>query len=318
MASSKTSMYILMSLLVVSWGLEFVFGKQVLTVMTPQTLTFFKYTVALVIVSAVKIKLDPGPFIRKQDIPTFLISSGIGIVAYFYCEYKAMDYIPVAILTIILAFVPVFSLLAEKMLYKAAITRPMVLGSLSSIIGIVLVIGADLKVLFEGRILGYLLAFLAIVCWNAYNFTTAHLHGRYTSITLTFNQQILSVLMLLPIVLGSMPDPEAITPDIIWRVGYLGIVGGAAGYLIMVKAIKVIGVTPTAIFSNFMPVTTTLFGWLILGETVSPIQLIGGVVIIASGCLVIWEKQKAISLMQDRIPETSQSEETPRKGTSHD
>jgi drug/metabolite transporter (DMT)-like permease len=41
-----------------------------------------------------------------------------------------------------------------------------------------------------------------------------------------------------------------------------------------------------------MPVTTTFFGWLILKETILPLQMVGGVIVVLAGYIVIKEKDK--------------------------
>ncbi len=47
-----------------------------------------------------------------------------------------------------------------------------------------------------------------------------------------------------------------------------------------------LGSTIIAIFSHFLSVTTALFGWLILKETIPSAQMLGGAIVIAAGYLV--------------------------------
>ena len=89
-----------------------------------------------------------------------------------------------------------------------------------------------------------------------------------------------------------MPPAEAFTPPIIAGLIYLGVMNAGIGFLISVRSIHVIGPTPTAMFSNFLPVTSTFFGWLFLNETLTGMQIIGGIIVIASACVVIREKGK--------------------------
>ncbi len=96
----------------------------------------------------------------------------------------------------------------------------------------------------------------------------------------------------MPYAISHFPAREAFTYDVLTGILYLGIISACIGFLIYIKAIEIIGPTPCALFSNFMPVTTTFFGWVILNEHVSPMQLMGGVVVIASGALVIRQKGK--------------------------
>lgn len=292
MASKKSVMYVLMGVLVTAWGFEYVVVKYALETLAPLTLMFFKYLLGSLVVLGLHLALSGRPLVRRKDIPVFVACAVFGDIGYFFFEYTAMDFLPISLITIILAFVPVVSLVVERILYRRRITRTMVVGSLFCILGVSLVIGADLRLLLSGRLIGYLLAFGAVTCWNAYNFMTASLHDRYDSLTLTFYQQLFSILLLWPYALSHLPEPAAWTGPVLWGVLYLGVVSGAIGFLIQVRALHIIGVTPTAMFSNFMPVTSTFFGWLVLGETIAPVQYLGGAIILAAAAVVIREKQK--------------------------
>lgn len=299
MESQKRNMYLLMILLVFSWGLEYIFAKQALAVMEPLTLVFFKYLVGLAAAAVIKLKMEGRSLFRKKDLPVFIFCAIFGEVGYFYFEYSAMEYLPVSLVTIVLAFVPALSIVIDKALFKKKATKKMAVGILLSIVGIALVIGVDWQILFQGRIIGYLLAFGAVISWNLYNFLTASLHDRYGSATLTLNQIICSLLLVLPYASAHMPDPGSVTVGVVGGILYLGMLTTGIGFIIFVRSLHVLGPTVTAIFSNFLPVTTTLFGWLILKETILPAQILGGATVIAAGYLVIKEKGRLEELSHD-------------------
>lgn len=290
MDSRKRNMYLLMTALVFAWGLEYIFAKQALAVMEPLTLVFFKYLIGLAVAVIIKLKMEGKSLIRKKDIPVFLFCALFGEVGYFYFEYSSMQYLPVSLVTIVLAFVPALSIVIDKALFKKKVTRRMAAGIVLSVIGIALVIGVDWHILFQGRIIGYLLAFGAVITWNLYNFLTASLHDRYESATLTLNQIICSLLLVWPYALSHLPHSETVTPGVVWGILYLGILSTGVGFIIFVRSLHILGPTVTSIFSNFLPITTTLFGWLILKETILPVQMAGGVIVIAAGYIVIKEK----------------------------
>lgn len=284
--------YLLMTFLVIAWGFDFVVAKHALELLQPLTLLFLKYTLGLCLVVCIKLKTDRKSLVRKKDIPLFILCSICGEILYFLCEYTAMDYIPISLISIVLAFVPALSIIIEKVLFKRTVTKTMVIGIAVCIFGVALIIGVDFQLLFQGRIIGYLLAFGAVFAWNAYNFLTASLHDRYSSITLTCTQLICTSLLILPYALHNMPPLEDFTPLAIGGIIYLGLINAGLGFLITVRSLHVLGPTSTALFSNFLPVTSTFFGWIILHESISGLQIAGGVVVIAAACIVIKEKGK--------------------------
>jgi drug/metabolite transporter (DMT)-like permease len=80
------------------------------------------------------------------------------------------------------------------------------------------------------------------------------------------------------------------TPAAIVGAVYLGVVSCALGFFIYVNALSVIGATPCALFSTFMPVTAAFFGRIILNETLTPLQIVGGLIVVVSACVVLRQK----------------------------
>lgn len=295
----KNIVFLLMCGLVCLWGLDYVFAKEALEILEPMNLLFLKYGVGFLLVLGVKLKQDKKAIMRKKDIPFFILCSLTGEMLYFTCEYTAMDYIPVSLITIILAFVPAVSIIAERIVYKKKFSVRMAFGILLCIAGVAIVIGADFSELFRGKILGYILAFGAVISWNVYNFITASVSRHYTGVTMAFNQLLCTILIIMPYALYTMPSLHAFTPEVVGGIIYLGVGSAGMGFMILVRGLKILGPTITAMFSNFLPVTATIFGWIFLGETIGLTQVIGGVIVIASSCLVIAEKGKMEERLKD-------------------
>ena len=87
------------------------------------------------------------------------------------------------------------------------------------------------------------------------------------------------------------------TPHVVGGILYVGIFSAAIGSLLYVKALGVLGPTSTDLFSNFLPITATLSGWIFSGETIGALQIFGGVIVIGAGCYVLREKGKLEGVM---------------------
>lgn len=288
----KKGAYILMVFLVWLWGYEYVAAKYALELLAPMTLVFFKYLVSIICLLGLKLVRDGKKFIKKKDIPVLIGCAVFGDLLYFWSEYSAMAHMPVSLITIVLSFVPALSVIIERLVYKTRANWKIYIGIFINIVGIALVVGADLSILFQGRIIGYLFAFFAVFSWNMYNFLTKHLTEGYTVLTLTVNQTICALLLCAPFALGNIPPLADFTPKVVGGILYLGIFSAAIGFLIYVKALGVLGPTSTALFSNFLPITATICGWIFLGETIGGLQLLGGAIVIGAGCYVLREKGK--------------------------
>ena len=289
--NEKTLAHILMCFLVIAWGFDYVPAKWGLNVMSPMVLLFWKYVIGIITMAVIMTIIRQKPVVRKKDIPIFVICAIFGELLYFGAEYTAMDYMPVSLLTIILGFVPVLSIILERFIYKRKPNRIIIIGVIACVIGVMLVIGADFHVLFEGRGIGYLLAILAVVCWNIYNFITSSLKD-YDSVTITFVQILCSVILVAPIAIHQMPPASEFTGLIIAGIAWIGTVDSGLGFLIFVYGLKKLGPTTSALYSDFLPVTSTFFGAIFLHESITILQVIGGIIVIASAFVVIKEKGK--------------------------
>lgn len=290
----------LMCGLVFIWGLDYTVAKTALELLEPLSLLFLRYCVGTLLLFAIKMKVDRHTIVRKKDIPFFLLCALTGEIMYFFCEYSAMDYLPVSVITMMLAFVPVVSIIGERVIFGRMFNGKMFIGILITVLGVALVIGADISQLMEGRLKGYLFAFGAIMAWNCYNFITSKVGENYTGITMSFNQVFCTILVLFPFIIHRLPPLECFTPEIVGGIIYLGVFSSGIGYFILIKGVVDLGPTISSMFSNFLPITATFFGWLFLGESVSLLQLVGGMIIIAASCLVIVEKGKMEVMTDDR------------------
>jgi len=299
MNTNNRLMYLLMTIVVISWGLEYILAKQALEVLDPFVLIFCKYIIGFIVVLPIKLKLEGKSLFRVKDIPILLAGVLVGDITYYYMEYTAMDYLPVSLISIILGLVPALSICIERVMYKNKITKKLSVGVVFSFIGIALIIGIDLGELASGRLLGYLMAGVMVVCWNIYNFITASLEDLYRPVTLTLLQITGTVIVTGPYAISRLADVALLTPGIAGGVLYLGVFSTGISFMILVKAIYQLGPTATAMFSNFLPVTTTIFGWLLLQEVLHPLQILGGVVVITAGILVIREKGRLEEISHD-------------------
>ncbi len=289
---SKKVSSLLMLFLVTLWGLDYSVAKGAPEVLKPLELMFFKYAGGLVVMFILKLAFDRKFILRKKDIVTIVLCSLVGQVGYYFCEYTSMDYIPVSLITVILSLVPIVSVVIERIIFKRKFSGKMVFWMIICVIGVALVIGADFRVLLQGKALGYLLAFGAVMAWNIYNFLTERISRQYTSLSMSFNQLLCTTVISLPYAIHAMPPASEFTPGIWLSLAYLGMGSAGVGYLIMVRSIRDLGPTTTSMFVNFMPVTSTIFGWIILGERLGWLQIVGGLIVIGAACIVIAEKGK--------------------------
>jgi drug/metabolite transporter (DMT)-like permease len=290
--SGRKFAFLMMFCVVVAWGFDYVAIKFLLEEITTLPLICLKYIIGSVFLLIVKSIKSRKFFFSIKDLPMLIACVLFGNLLYYGFEYGAMEYLPVSIISIMLAFVPVLSVVIEYFVWKRAANAKIWIGIAVSIVGVALVIGGNMRMLFSGSAIGYLLVFGAVFVWNAYNFCIAGLSRKYKPLDLTLYQTICTALLALPFLLHNPPEAAIFSGSSLWLLLYIGVISEGVGFLIYVNAIDKLGPTPCSLFSNMLPVSTAFFGWLFLNERIVALQIVGGVVVVAAGIFVILEKSK--------------------------
>ncbi|MCE6997949.1 EamA family transporter [Saccharothrix sp. S26] len=115
------------------------------------------------------------------------------------------------------------------------------------------------------------------------------LSKRWTSpaplLAVTGWQLVAGGLVLLPVTFLVEGPPPAMTAANVGGFAYLGVIGGAVAYALWFRGIRVLAATQVTFLGLLSPVVATAVGWLVLGQGLTPVQVLGAVVVL--GALVV-------------------------------
>ena len=155
----------------------------------------------------------------------------------------------------------------------------MVLCLILSTIGVALVVTVDGRVdLSSARFFGNLLVMGAIVCWVFYTLLNRRLSENYPSLTLTALQSTFSIFLLIPFILPEIerwPAVSEISLPIFAHMLFLSVFCSGFAYIFYIYATRRLGATVVSAFLNLILVVTVVFGYLLLQETLSWVQVLG-------------------------------------------
>ena len=137
--------------------------------------------------------------------------------------------------------------------------------------------------------LGLGLAFLAAVAQTVYMTAGRNYGAVPTEQAATFLLWVATLAFILIAVLTGSIDAlaEPFRNPAAWpELLVAGLLGAGFPSLLFLVAIRFIGSVRTGILAMLEPVTGTLLAALILGETLGPVQLLGGVLVIAAGVIL--------------------------------
>ncbi len=275
------------------WGLSFIASKIALQAgFQPFTLALVRFLMSTALLLPIALAKEGMPQYTRREWLFMLLAGLSGISLYFLFEYKGLLYTTAGNASLILAAVPVMTMIVGAVTHRARYGASVWIGVVVSLAGVYLVVryGADGDA--ENALLGNLLMLGACLCWVCYLELTSSLSARHSSLSLTTYQGLLASVALLPLAMSEGADLAAVSLDGWLAAAFLGVLCSAICYILYTQAVHHLQPMRTALFINLNPLSAVLGGVLMLGESVGWMQLIGGGLILSSIVYVNWRLSK--------------------------
>lgn len=275
------------------WGISFISTKVVLKEIPPVSIAFLRQLIALLPLILWGAITHASFKIAIKDLLLLAGSSFFGIVLYFIFENNGLMHTTASSASMIVAAVPVFTLLVEIIFFKLRTNFKVIVYIIASVLGVYLVISVNGKLDFSSSAFkGNMLVMGAMASWVIYTILSRKLGSRYSSFIITIYQTILSSLLFLPFLIPEIGSWKPLSTAALLNLLYLGVFCSAVSYFMFLYAIKILGSTVSSTFLNLIPVVSVLAGYLILDEKLLPIQYGGMLIIMASLFLLSRNQQK--------------------------
>jgi drug/metabolite transporter (DMT)-like permease len=249
------------------------------------TLGALRFAIAVVILAVIRGIQNLRERLSPRDIPLLVVSGISGVTLYFFCENNGVALVSASEASIIIASIPVLTLLTEFIWgkFRASKDTPLFkksvwLGVFLSMVGVILVAGVSITI--TGNAAGYVFMGGAALCWVAYGFATKPLFARHSQSFIVFWQNFFGFLGFLPFAIMEFNRIGKPGPAVILHVLFLAVFCSAIGYLIYAHAMRALGVSATSVFINLVPLVTVSAGFIILGERLTPLQWAGAVLVL--------------------------------------
>lgn len=274
--------YVALSVPILAWGLSFPSIKAALTEIPPMTLAFGRFVLAAGFLTAVSLGSRQKLSIRRQHRWPLILSVLSGITLYFLCENHGVKLIPASAASLIIAGIPILTLLADRVVFGRRLGPVGTAAALASFVGSALLVGVFGGLDGAFNPWGYLLMFGAAVAWVLYLFAMKPLQREYPNLVLTTWQMILGAASLVPFALaesGQWRWPSAAG----WgHLAFQGLICSAASFLLYNHALQKLGLRTASLSINLIPVVAVVAAYVLLGEVLGPWQWMGGALVLAA------------------------------------
>lgn len=219
--------------------------------------------------------------IRLKDLWCFVGSGVLSVMLFCYTNFKAMQYIPISVATILVYTSPIFVTLLSALLFRERITAKTVLALALSFFGCVLVCGFG----SEGALspFGIVLGLISGFVFSLYSiFSRLAINRGYCAWTITFYSFLLCVLAgAIFCDWSSIAKVMSVSSHWPWVAG-LGVCCGFVPYLLYGLSLERIRSSSASVLSSIEPVVATLVSVCVFHEPFGITSILGIVLVLAA------------------------------------
>jgi drug/metabolite transporter (DMT)-like permease len=266
-----------------AWSGSWITGKLAVAGAPPLEISTVRFLIAAVVLVVITLatRADLG---RGSLWPVAL--AGV----FGYCVYNAFVFVGLTMAPasdgalIVPTLIPVLTALAATFVGERLTPMKLAGFALASMgVALVIVAGQTAEEISSRRLIGDVLMVLGAICWATYTVLgTIAMRTRSPLAVVTIAAPI-GVLCLIP--LGFLENGYADIPGwsvAVWlNVLYLALIGSVASFILFYWVVRRVGAGVAAMTSYFVPVLTLVLAVVFLGDRPQPLQLLGGLVILA-------------------------------------
>jgi drug/metabolite transporter (DMT)-like permease len=274
---------VLLFMMAVIWGINFVVVKYATHVFNPVAFTGLRVGTAALFLLAVAFARGDLVLPRRDVIGLLLIGMiGNGLYQLFFVHGVARTRAGNAAL--IVAAAPAFIALFARLRGLERVRRLTLVGITLSVLGVGLVIAGSARPSNgEVTLLGSMLVFFGVLCWSVY---TILLQPYTKRIDVARLSAVTMVGGAVPLLIASTPaliatDWSAVGPAGWLALFYSSVISMGVAYYFWYRGLRVLGPTRTAVYANLQPIIALAVAWAFLGEVPTIFQGVGAATIVA-------------------------------------
>lgn len=273
---------------VLLWGGSYPAMKIVVQALGPWAVMWTRMAVAMAILAPLTPRLMPRE-VRKGDLLPLLLMAVCMPCLYFLFEANALRYTSAAQAGVISSSVPLLVAVGARLFLAEPLSRTTFAGLAMAIIGVAwLTLAGAPSESAVNPLLGNVLEMGAMLCAAASMLLLKRLSARWSPWTLTAAQTVCGFLFFLPgapAVLSGAPLAHGW--PVLLILAFLGSCVTLGAFGLYNWGMSRLPASQASAFINLVPVTAVFLGWLLLGETLNPMQLTASACVLAG----VWLSQ---------------------------
>ncbi len=256
------------------WGSSYIVTTQFLPNLDPLTVSLLRALPAGLLLLLVVRQLPHGIWVPRMAVLGILNFS-----VFWSLLFLAAYRLPGGVAAVLGALQPLIVTFAARWLLGAPVRALAVAAAMAGVAGVALLVlspaaGLDPLGVAAGLLASASMAFGTVLSrkWQP----------PVPALTFTAWQLTAGGLFLVPAALFAPTSWMGFTWDNVLGLAYLGLVGAAATYAVWFWGVARLQPTAVSLLAFLSPLSAALLGWIFLGETLTPFQTLGAIIVLVS------------------------------------
>ena len=282
---------------VVIFGLATVATRVAVQSVPPISLSVLRFGMGGFLLVLALAVLAPN-FLRMagRDVPYMILLGLIQFAAFSLTYNLGLRFTEASRGALMLATMPLCSAFLARRMRRERLLPSQILGIIVTLAGVVAALAEHTPTVArdESALLGDGLMLLTAALGALYGVLAHRVLDRYHAVTITTYAMLSGTLLLAPLCLLEHPAREfgrMVTTDV-WLVLFLGTFGGAVAYFLWTYGFTILAPTQVVIYVNLNPMVATVMGAALLGETITPLFLIGFLAVVIGVFIMNWPRSR--------------------------
>lgn len=269
---------------VLIWSGNFTAVKVGVTDIAPLAFSVVRFALGASVTVAVVVWREGWPRFQRRDVPLLVAAAIIGITINQVAFVTALQATSAANVALLIGTIPIWTAVLAVLSRQERVARNLWVGLGAGTLGVTLIVVGGQDAVGGVSVVGELGALATALSWAVYSVLIRPLMRRYSALALSAFMMVVGTLVLVPFSIPSLAtqDWSAVPVNAWLALVYAAILSVSVTNILYFTAIHRIGASRAALFTYLEPFLGVLFAVVLLGDSVTALQLVGGVVVLGS------------------------------------
>jgi drug/metabolite transporter (DMT)-like permease len=267
----------------VFWGGSFIANAIALKSIGPIEIASLRFFITAPLLFVITLLWKgPGIFkIERKDLLPLIGMAITGVTLQYVIQVTAQSYTSAINASLLINTSTFFILFLGALFLAEKLTPARVMGAFIGFGGVALLVSGGSLNFSLGQI-GDVMILVCALLWALYTIIGKKLSGKYHPLTVLNYVFILGTIGFLPFyILTPHADVASIPLAVVGAILFLAVFCSIIAYLVYNIALDRMDASQVAIFIYFVPLSTIIMAWLVLGESLTIASGIGGLLVLA-------------------------------------